>query len=409
MKTNDSVLHIGLAGLGNRGQELLKLALLGRDNVKIACVCDVYEDRVQAAVDLIEQMDGYRPLGVTSYEQMLAQKPDAVVIATPWETHIPFAIAAMKANIPVGCEVGGATSLDECWQLVHTYEETHTPCMLLENCCFGQDELMVLHMVRQGLFGEVVHCEGGYRHDLREEICFGEENRHYRLRHYKNRSGENYPTHELGPIAKVLRINRGNRMVSLTSTTSCARGLNAYAKEKRGEHDLLATYPFAQGDVVTTVIRCAHGETITLTLDTTLPRPYSRGFHVQGTKGMYEEANRSVFLPESGIPYAFHNAKEYRERFDHPMWKRFVKDGVRGGHGGMDGLVFDAFFAALQQGKPMPIDVYDMAAWMSITPLSEQSIACGSMPVAIPDFTSGAWCSRGEEEEWAYSLTQGRE
>ena len=207
----------------------------------------------------------------------------------------------------------------------------------------------------------------------------------------------------------MLRINRGNRMVSLTSTASCARGLNAYAKEKRGEHDLLATYPFAQGDVVTTVIRCAHGETITLTLDTTLPRPYSRGFHVQGTKGMYEEANRSVFLPDSGIPYAFHNASEYRERFDHPMWKRFVKDGVRGGHGGMDGLVFDAFFAALQQGKPMPIDVYDMAAWMSITPLSEQSIACGSMPVAIPDFTSGAWCSRGEEEEWAYSLTQGKE
>ena len=286
------------------------------------------------------------------------------------------------------------------------------PCMLLENCCYGREELMVLNMVKQGIFGEIVHCEGGYQHDLRSEISFGRENRHYRLRNYMHRNCENYPTHELGPIAKVLNINRGNRMVSLTSTASCSRGLNEYLKREKGDEYDITGYPFAQGDVITTIIRCAHGETIRLTLDTCLPRPYSRNFTVRGTRGMYREDNQSLFIDgvhnkdEGNWKSQWGNIEEYRERYEHPIWRRFLNDGVRGGHGGIDTLVFDAFFTALREGRPMPIDVYDMAAWMSISVLSEESIALGGAPVAIPDFTNGQWLYRGDDEEWEFGLSK---
>ena len=203
--------------------------------------------------------------------------------------------------------------------------------------------------------------------------------------------------HELGPIAQILNINHGNRMLKLTSTASCARGLNAYlAREKGPSYDLTA-YPFAQGDVVTTTITCAHGETIVLTLDTTLPRYYSRGFHIQGTLGMYEEENQSIFIDgvHNQDDFEWHrqwgNIKDYREQYEHPVWKSYLDEGVRGGHGGMDYLVLRAFFESVATQTPPPIDVYDMAAWMSIGVLSEQSIALGGAPVMIPDFTNGRW------------------
>ena len=404
---------VGVVGVSGRGQGLLEYAICQRADVTVAAVCDLYADRAEAAADLVEKLDGKRPETTTDYHDILKMDSvDAVIIAAAWEAHIPVAVDAMRAGKIVGCEVGGAYSVDDCWQLVRTQEETGVPCMLLENCCFGQRELMVLHMVHQGLFGEVVHCAGGYHHDLREEIAFGAENRHYRLRNYLNRNCENYPTHELGPIAKVLNINRGNRMVSLTSVASCAKGLNAYAAQKRGANDPLATAKFAQGDVVSTIIRCAHGETIALTLDTTLPRFYSRGFEVHGTKGLYTEWNDSLLLDgvnnkeEFGWHKNWGNAEQFAEQYDHPMWKRFASDGVRGGHGGMDGLEFDAFFAAIREDKPMPVDVYDMAAWMSITALSEESIAMGGLPVAIPDFTNGKWTHREAEPEWGYALSR---
>lgn len=401
---NNGKLKIGMIGLGARGAGLLREAIMGRSDVEIAIVCDTYQDRVDDAINEIEKVNGNRPIGTLNYQDVINADIDAVVIAAAWECHVDLTIAAMERGIPVGCEVGGAYTVDDCWRLVHAYERTKTPVMMLENCCYNRDELMALRMVREGLFGEVVHCEGGYRHDLRDEITDGIENRHYRLRNYMNRNCENYPTHELGPIAKILNINRGNRMLSLTSTASSAKGLNAYVREKKGEGHELANYPFAQGDVVTTVIRCAQGQTITLTLDTTLPRWYSRSFQLQGTKGIMQEENRSIKLDGQEIPYAWNNYDAYYERYDHPVWKQYIEDGLHGGHGGMDGLLFNAFFAAVREKRPMPIDVYDMVAWMVITPLSEESISCGSMPVAIPDFTSGKWIMREQEEAWKYAL-----
>ena len=401
MKTE---LNVAVVGLGNRGVSLLKHCILPREGVRVAAVCDVYEDRRERAVKLAVEAGCPAPVSTGDWREILAiHEVDAVLILASWESHADAACASMRAGKYTAIEVGGAYSVEDCWRLVRAYEETGVPCMMLENCCYGRDELMVLNMVRQGLFGEVVHCQGGYRHDLRDEVAYGREERHYRFRNYLGRNCENYPTHELGPIANVLDINRGNRMLTLVSVASKAAGLHEYLLRERGESYDATQMRFAQGDVVTTIIKCARGETITLTLDTTLPRFYSRGFHVQGTKGMYMEDNNSVFLDGKDNEFDFkwkekwNNAEAYREAYDHPVWKRYLKEGVRGGHDGMDWLVLGAFFDAARQNAPAPIDVYDAAAWMSITALSEQSVALGGAPMPIPDFTNGRWLSR---EPW---------
>ena len=395
-------LNVGVIGLGCRGVDLLKCCILPHPGVRVLAVCDVYEDRRQAAVALAEDAGKPAPRTFSDYHELLAMPEiDAVVITASWEYHINIACESMRAGKYTAFEVGGAYDVEDCWKLVRTYEETGTECMMLENCCYGRDELMVLNMVRQGIFGEVVHCQGGYRHDLRKEVSFGRENRHYRFANYLSRNCENYPTHELGPIANVLDINRGNRMLSLVSMASKAAGLHDYLKREKGDDYDATSMRFAQGDVVTTLIKCARGETICLTLDTTLPRPYSRAFHVQGTKAMFMEDNNSIFLDGEHDKFHFkwkehwNNAEEYREQYDHPIWKQYLKEGIRGSHDGMDWLVFTAFFNAAKNGTHCPIDAYDAAAWMSISALSEQSIATGSSPMAIPDFTKGMWIKRG--------------
>ena len=399
--------RVGFIGLGNRGKSLLDVVL--GQNESVTAVCDLYADRAESAANKVEEKSGKRPAEYTDYKKLLADESvDAVVISCAWEDHIMIAVDAMRAGKAVALEVGGAYSVHQCWELVKTYEETKVPFMFLENCCFGRRELMALNMVELGLFGKIVHCSGGYHHDLREEIAFGRENRHYRLRNYLTRNCENYPTHELGPIAKVLKINNGNRMVSLTSTASKAEGLHDYALRKKPDDEFLCNAQVNQGDVVTTVIKCANGETIVLTLDTTLPRFYSRGFTVRGTRGMYEEATDSVFLDngeDSKYDWNWRankvgNAASYTDEYDHPIWKKYIEEGVQGGHDGMDYLEFKFFFDALRNGKPMPVDVYDAASWMVITALSEVSIANGSAPIEIPDFTEGKWLRGVVREEF---------
>jgi len=376
---------------------LLEIIILKMTDVEVVAVCDLHEDRRDRAADVIEKTGRPRPMTAACYRDILnMESVDAVVLCTSWSAHISLAIDAMEKGKYVACEVGGAYSMQECWKLVEAYERTGVPCMMLENCCYGRDELMLLNMVKLGVLGEIVHCSGGYHHDLRYEIAYGNENRHYRLQEYIHRNCDNYPTHELGPIARLLDINRGNRMVSLVSLASKAAGMQEYVKINRGDSELAHTR-FKQGDIVTTVIQCARGETITLTLDTTLPRYYSRGFTVRGTQGMYMEDNRSLFLDGEHAQYETNwktqwgNVDDYREQYEHPLWKSYLKEGVRGGHDGMDWLVFKGFFDSVRNGTQTPIDVYDMASWMSISSLTEDSIAKGGQPVAIPDFTNGQW------------------
>ena len=395
--------RVGFIGCGNRGMGHLEGILTERDDTVVTWVCDVYEDRVAAAQKLLKDKKNWDAKGTTDYRKLIEQPDvDVVIISSAWDNHIPAAIYAMKCGKQVATEVGGAYDLDDCWNLVHTYEETGIQCFLLENCCYDRGEMMAMRMVRAGIFGDIVHCSGGYQHDLREEIAYGDVNRHYRLRNFKNRCCDNYPTHEIGPIAKILDINRGNRLMTLTSMASGAWGLNEYARQHEDVNPEFRTYKFRQGDIVKTNIKCARGELITLTLDNTLPRNYSRNITIRGTKGFYSEDANGIFLdgmsPESKDYY--NNMLEYRKEWDHPLWKDFEEIGIRGGHGGMDWLVFDAYFTSLAEGKYPPIDTYDTATWMAITPLSEKSIALGSAPLEIPDFTGGKWCERSEAETY---------
>lgn len=392
-------IRLGIVGLGDRGVAQMQ-TLLAMSDVRIAAVCDVYADRVDRARAIALEKQGVAPAGVLDYRELNAREDlEAVVVMSSWTTHILIAVDALKAGKRVAMEVGGAASVEECWQLVRASEETRKPCMLLENCCYGPEEMALLNMIQQGLFGEVVHCQGAYEHDLREEIGKGDINRHYRLSQFLHRNGELYPTHELGPIANYLNLNRGNRMLSLVSLASKAVGLQAWLQANR-PGDALAKRQVNQGDIVNTIIKCANGETILLTHDCSLPRPYSRGGRVQGTRGIWMEDNRSIFIEgvsphdPSAWTHAWESDKTYMEKYKHPLWREYEAFGLRGGHGGMDYLVLRAFVESVQEGKNPPIDVYDTASWMAITCLSEQSVAMGGMPVPVPDFTNGAWMHR---------------
>ena len=390
---------VGFIGLGNRGKDLLEKVVLPQKQVEVNAVCDSYSDRTREGAEIVAKSGAEMPKMYSDYRDLINDDDvNTVIIATSWAKHTEIAVAAMKAGKAVGMEVGGSYSIDECWELVKTYEETKTPFMFMENCCFGRREMMVLNMVKKGVFGEIVHCSGGYHHDLREEVATGHEKRHYRLDNYLRRNCENYPTHELGPLLKILNINNGNRMVTLTSTASKAAGLHEYIMKNSGDEELKKAQ-INQGDIVTTTIKCANGETIVITLDTTLPRYYSRGFTVRGTKGMYEECTDSVFLDrEEDIKHDFdwrkncvNNAEKYEEQYDHPVWKEYLKEGIKGSHDGMDWLEFRTFFDCLLNGSPMPVDVYDAVCMMVITPLSEQSVLRGGAVMDIPDFTCGRW------------------
>ncbi len=402
-KPKASFLEVAVIGCGGRGRSLMKHVLLPREEIHIRAVCDNQPLRLEAGAELVENEQGRRPAAYACYQEMLlTESVDAVFVFSAWENHMPATLFAMERKIPVACEVGGAYSVHECWQLVDTYERTRTPVMLLENCCYGRTELALLRMVREGLFGELVHAEGGYLHDLRTEIGRGDLNHHYRHRNYLLRNAENYPTHELGPIAMLFDINRGNRIVSLAAQGGAAWGMRDWAARQSDVSELTRTARFAQSDIVKTILKLAGGQTITLTLDTTLPRPYSRGLRLAGTHAMYSEENHSIFIDDCAEHHAAHfkwreqwgNADQYVEKYEHPIWIRFQEAGIRGGHDGMDWLVFDGFLDALRAGEPMPVDAYDMATWMAVTALSDESLAIGGHPVAFPDFTKGQWLLR---------------
>ena len=390
-------IKFGVIGLGKRGSSLLK-TIISCGDVDIIALCDVYQDRVDDAIKVVKDNSGIDAKGYTDYSEMLsAERLDGVFVSCAWEGHSEIAIAAMNRGVAVAMEVGGAYTVRECWDLVRTYEKTKTPFMFMENCCYDKFELLTTALVRAGKLGTVVHCHGAYSHDLRDEITGGSVNRHYRLRNYMNRNCENYPTHELGPIAKILNINRGNRMVSLTSVASKAAGLKEFTLTDKNPDPSLAGKEFKQGDIVSTTITCAGGETITLTLDTTLPKYYSREFTVRGTKGLAnQEADMIAIEGECNTHEFWENCKntEKYSAYLADAWKNITPEQIDAGHGGMDYIEFVEFFKALRSGAPMPIDVYDAASWMCITALSEASIAAGGHPQPIPDFTEGKWLMR---------------
>jgi len=309
--------------------------------------------------------------------------------------------AAMRAGKYAACEVGPANSVEECWDLVKVREETGVPCMLLENGCYRREAMALLNMVRQGVLGELIQCQGGYLHDLRERIVTGKgtgvelpEGGDYRTRQNRMRNGDIYPTHGLGPLAQYLNITRGNRFVSISSFATKRRGLKAWTVENLGKNHRSADVDWAMGDLVTSVIQCQNGETVILQHDCALPRP--RGFmrQVQGTKGIYCEEAGGIYIDGQTSGHRYEPFGPFQEKYEHPIWKDYLKMGIRGGHGGSDYLELRAFIDCLRNRQSVPIDAYDMATWMAVAPLSESSIAAGGEPVAFPDFTNGKWMAR---------------
>jgi hypothetical protein len=265
-------------------------------------------------------------------------------------------------------------------------------------------------MVRQGLFGEIIHLQGGYQHDLRD-VKFNDGNHvhgfgveygpkarseaRWRTEHAIHRNGDLYPTHGIGPLANYININRGNRFQSLCSFSTKSRGLHDYIVKKGGADHPNAKLNFKLGDIVTTSINCVNGETILLQHDTNLPRPYSLGFRVQGTEGLWMDVNNSIYIEDkSAKPHTWDDASQWLDKYDHPLWKRWSKESADAGHGGMDFFVLQAFVESIKQQIPTPLDVYDAATWSAISPLSEQSIALGNQTIEFPDFTGGQWMYR---------------
>jgi Oxidoreductase family, NAD-binding Rossmann fold len=407
--------RLGFIGVGARGLGTLELALLRKDIV-VTAICDIDPITTAKAIKAVADAGQKSPQlytdGPYAYKKLLEQKDvDAVFICTPWEWHTPMSVDAMRAGKAVACEVAGAMSIDECWQMVRTYEQTLTPFMIMENVCYRRDVMAVLNMVRQDMFGEMIHLEGGYQHDLREVkfndgvnyygggVEFGEKGyseAKWRTTHSVHRNGELYPTHGIGPVGSFINNNRGNRFEYLTSMASKARGLNKYIVDhpKGGKDHPNAKVNFRLGDVVTTNIMTANGESITLSHDTNLPRPYSLGFRVQGTNGIWMDVNKSIYIEGKSPAHKWEPAEAYLKEYDHPLWKKYENDASGAGHGGMDWFVMNAFIEAYKRKDPMPLDVYDHASWAAITCLSEQSIAQGGEPQVFPDFTDGKWMNR---------------
>lgn len=406
---------LGLAfiGVGLRGCNHLNNALLRKD-VEIVAICDVDPARIEVASKMIKDAGFAKPKifdkSDQDYLNLLNMKEvDAVVISTPWLWHTKMAVDSMKAGKYTGLEVSAANTLEECWDLVNTHEQTGSHLMILENVNYRRDVLAVLNMVKQDVFGELVHFRCGYQHDLRgvkfndgktaygKGVEFGDKGiseSKWRTQHSLLRNGDVYPTHGLGPMAVMCDINRGNRLTSLTANATKGIGLHNYIVENGGKDHPNAKLKFKQGDVITTTVETAHGETIIITHDVNLPRPYSLGFRVQGAKGLWEDDGSRIYVEGVSKPHRWDAADEWLKKYDHPLWKKYGEMATSAGHGGMDFFVLHSFIESAKENIAPPMDAYDAAAWSAITPLSEASIENNGAPQEIPDFTRGMWVKR---------------
>ena len=409
---NDHI-QLGFIGTGLRGRNHVN-NLLDHPKVQCVAICDIDPDAIKRASQIIKTKGQQKPKiygeHERAYEDMLAKENlDAVVIATNWRWHTPMSLAAMEAGVYVGVEVSGAFSVDECWELVRTHERTGTHLMFLENVNYRRDVMAVRNMVRDNVFGELLHFRGGYQHDLRTvkfndgqggllygDGSYGEAR--WRTEHSLQRNGELYPTHGLGPIATWMDMNRGNRLTSLISHATKARSLKHFAKQHPdgGPNHPYANKEWKLGDVVTSTLTTARGETIILTHDTNLPRPYSLGFRIQGVLGLaeFDYYTQRVHIEGVSENHRWDAGSEWFDKYDHPLWKQYGEEAANSGHGGMDFFLDRAFIESVRRQVAPVIDVYDGAVMRVITPLSERSIAEGGAPQEIPDFTQGAWMHR---------------
>ena len=399
--------RVGLIGHGQRGGTLLPDTLHTKQAI-VTAVCDLRLDRAQKAAEKVKKTAGNEPAvfggSEDAWENLIARDDiDVVIIATPWEWHVPMAVAAMKAGKHAFVEVSAAVTVDQCWQLVDVSEQTQKHCVMLENCCYGESELFVLNMARQGVFGELTHAECAYIHNLRDMLYSLGTEGDWRRAYHTKQNGNLYPTHGLGPVAQYLGVNRGDQFKFIVSVSSPEIGLSKWRKDRNPNNGIHASEKYIAGDMNTSIIKTELGRTIMIQHDIISPRPYSRINALSGTGATFfgYPDRLALDLPQNyGLKPSHHGHsgwledKEYaamKEKFTHPLIKRLGALAKGAGHGGMDFVMLFRHLEAIKKGETPDSTVYDAASWSSILELSSRSVAGGSVPVAIPDFSRGAW------------------
>ena len=408
-------LKVALIGVGLRGTNHLNNALLRKD-VEIVAICDIDPCRISIALKIIADSGCAKPkvFGKSDYDYrnlLDIEDVEAVIISTPWLWHTKMAVDSMKAGKYTGLEVSAANTLEECWDLVNTHEETGSHLMILENVNYRRDVLAVLNMVKQNVFGELLHFTCGYQHDLRhvklndgktaygKGVEFGDKGiseSAWRTQHSLLRNADVYPTHGLEPIAVMADVNRGNRFLSLTSHATKAIGLNKYIVENGGAEHPNAKLKWKQGDIITSTIETSNGETIIVTHNVNTPHPYSLGFKVQGVQGLtdFDYHTQRIHIEGTTEGHGWEDMGAWFEKYDHPLWQKYGESASEAGHGGIDFFVLNSFVESAKENVAPPMDAYDAAAWSAVTPLSELSIENNGAPQDFPDFTRGMWVKR---------------
>jgi hypothetical protein len=387
--------RIGFVGVGLQGgshvENLLKI-----EGCRITAVCDIRPERTEWATRQITAAGHPPPTAYTNgprdFERLCETEDlDLVYTATPWEWHVPVMLAAMKNGKHAATEVPAAMTIDDCWALVESAEKHRKHGVLMENCCYDRMEMMAFNMVRQGLFGEILHCEGGYLHDLRSIKFENKDEGLWRRAWSQKLNGNPYPTHGLGPISNDLDINRGDRFDYLVSMSGPSRGLQNWAADHFPPDAPQRKEQFVLGDVNTSLIKTARGKTVMVQHCTNLPRPYSRIHIVQGTTGLFEGYPNRAYIEGRGKSDQWVDASTLLAEFDHPLWKELAEQAKGAGHGGMDFIEDYRLIKCLREGKPLDMTVYDAASLSSVVGLSVQSVAKSGQPVQVPDFTRGRW------------------
>jgi hypothetical protein len=389
--------RVAMIGVGGRGTSLLG-NLLAADAQMVA-LCDIVREKAEHAASMVVASGQKKPELYTDgphvYESLLGRSDvDLVLIATPWSWHAEMAIAAMKHSKDVAVEVPAVTSLEDCWAIVRTSEETRKHCVMLENCCYGYNETLILRMVHEGKFGELLYGEGAYRHDLRGELFANAGEGLWRRTEHTLRDGNLYPTHGLGPVANYMGIQRGDRFAYIVSMSSPQRGLDVYRKNHLQPGDPRWAERYLTGDMNTSLIKTAKGLTITVKHAVSTPNPYSRINSIAGTMGIFEDYPPRIYFDGMNKDEQWGSIDAWKQ-YQHPLWKREGEMAQKvGGHGGMDYIMLYRLLQCLREGLPPDMDVYDAAAWSAVGPLSVDSVSRGSAPIEFPDFTQGKWQQR---------------
>jgi hypothetical protein len=387
--------RMALIGCGGRGNGVLR-DFLAVDGVQVTAVCDTVDAHAKRAQASVERA-GQRPPAIysgsdTAFEKMLERDDiDYAYIATPWDWHVPQAVAAMTKGKHALVEVPAATTVADCWKMVDTSEKTRRHCIMLENCCYGHTELMALNMVRAGLFGDLLYGEAAYLHDLRRLLFEDRSEGLWRRVPHTKREGNLYPTHGLGPVANYMGINRGDRFDYLVSMSSPSRGLDAWREAHVPKDSPKWKEKYINGDLNSSLIKTANGLMITLQHTVVNPHPYDRINLIAGHKGIFRDYPPRIYF-DGAKPEEYAPIDAYKEQYEHTLWKRQGELARKlGGHGGMDFLMVYRIVESMKKGEVPDMDVYDAAAWSATGPLSDESVRKGSMPVKIPDFTRGRW------------------